>query len=325
MEESLELITKVAMYPIKSGQPTTVNGVPVCQLEVGEVGFELQGFRDREFVIVNTDPDNPNQPTSFVSQRGWAEQGRRTQYPNDKRLAQLGTNIINGTLEVTTSSGSFQLGPYDAARPTHDVLVHNSLLPAAIDQGDEAAGVLSDYLERPVRLMRANRELPRLLPEQYQRDGASNKVAGADGMPFLLMSRTSLLALHEHAQPQNPIPTMNYRPNIIIDGSVWGAFGEDHVRRAQTAGVLFHFVKPCSRCVMVSVNPNNPLGPKTEGLSILKTRRGTFPETGEQEMYLGQNLNPAVQQGATIRAGQKIVALSWDNNPNVILDQPDIT
>jgi uncharacterized protein YcbX len=128
---------------------------------------------------------------------------------------------------------------------------------AAVDQGDEAAIWLSDFLSERVRLVRMADEHVRHVSQDYARR-ADDQTGFADGYPFLLVSQESLDDLNAKlaAQGEATVPMNRFRPNIVIQGG--GAFAEDgwsdiEVHNAHGA-VRFGIVKPCARCVMTTTD-----------------------------------------------------------------------
>jgi uncharacterized protein YcbX len=78
-------------------------------------------------------------------------------------------------------------------------------------------------------------------------------VGFADGFPFLLISEASLADLN--AKLEFPLPMNRFRPNIVVSGA--SAFAEDTWKSIKIGSVLFDVVKPCSRCVMTSIDQDD--------------------------------------------------------------------
>ena len=102
----------------------------------------------------------------------------------------------------------------------------------------------------------------------------------ADGFSILLISQASLDALNRRLE--TPVGMDRFRPNIVVDGCA--PFAEDMWRRIRINGCTFDVVKPCARCVMVTVNPET--GEK--GKEPLRTL-STFRAHNGQVLF-GQNL-----------------------------------
>ncbi|MBB4905923.1 MOSC domain-containing protein [Actinophytocola algeriensis] len=108
-----------------------------------------------------------------------------------------------------------------------------------IDQGDEAAGWLSEVLDVPVRLVR---EPP----------GART---GADPTALLITSRSSLDGLNARIQAKGaaPVPMDRFRPNVIVTG--WAeAHTEDLVARMTVGTAQFGFGELAIRCAVTMVD-----------------------------------------------------------------------
>lgn len=75
----------------------------------------------------------------------------------------------------------------------------------------------------------------------------------ADGYPLLLISEGSLHALQQRC-PQ-PLTMRHFRPNLVVRNTE--AFAEDSWKVIKIGDVIFDVVKPCSRCILTTVNPDN--------------------------------------------------------------------
>ena len=73
-----------------------------------------------------------------------------------------------------------------------------------------------------------------------------------------------------------------FRPNLVIQGC--GAYAEDTWGRIRIGPIEFRFAKPCSRCVITTVDPET--GERgAEPLQTLSTYR-----RNDNKVYFGQNL-----------------------------------
>ena len=95
----------------------------------------------------------------------------------------------------------------------------------------------------------------------------------SDGFPILVANQTSLDALNDalKAKGSDPVPMNRFRPNVVVGAAVGGsrvdAWAEDAWGRLEVTGphaprgargVGIDLVKPCSRCVMVTVAQERP-------------------------------------------------------------------
>ncbi len=143
----------------------------------------------------------------------------------------------------------------------------------------EADRWLSDFLGVSARLVYLPEDRVRQVDQDYSRPG--EQVGFADGFPFLLISRASLDDLNRRMA--KPLPMERFRPNLVVDGCE--PYAEDDWKRIRIGELTFRVVKPCSRCVIPTVNPETG---EREGNEPLKTLM-TYRKEGNN-VYFGQNL-----------------------------------
>jgi len=129
---------------------------------------------------------------------------------------------------------------------------------AAYDMGDLCAQWFSDFLGRPLRLVRFDPEHKRLSDPRWTGEiDAEN--AFADGFPILVGSVAALTELNRRLQSQGlPDVTMaRFRPNLVLDGlDAHGEDALDEIAFATDDGpVRIKLVKPCARCPIPDVDP----------------------------------------------------------------------
>jgi uncharacterized protein YcbX len=149
----------------------------------------------------------------------------------------------------------------------------------AIDQGNEAALWLQDFLAAPVRLVRMADDFHRPLNPQYARS-ASDTTGFADGYPFLVLSQASLDDLN--ARLSMPIPMNRFRPNIVVSGCAPHA--EDDWHDFSINGIRFAGVKLCARCPIPTIDQERGEVTGREPIKTLATYR-----TIQQQVMFGQN------------------------------------
>jgi uncharacterized protein YcbX len=130
------------------------------------------------------------------------------------------------------------------------------------------------------------------------RDG--DQVGFADGYPLLLISEESLADLN--ARLSSPLPMNRFRPNVVIRGAA-APFVEDRVRLLQIGNVVFHAVKPCSRCVTTTTDQETA----KRGQEPLTTL-ATFRKAGSKVLF-GQNLIHANQ--GMVGVGDEVKVIVW--------------
>jgi uncharacterized protein YcbX len=171
------------------------------------------------------------------------------------------------------------------------------------DMGDEAAAWLSAFLGCDCRMYYLPDDEVRAVDPGYARSG--DQVGFADGFPLLLISDASLTAFNAQlsiagAGAPTAIGSERFRANIVVAGST--PYAEDEWLKLRIGNIEFDVVKPCSRCVIPSIDPltaeRQPIISKT----LARTRR-----RGDA-VYFGQNL---IHRGVgIIKVGDEVVVLA---------------
>jgi uncharacterized protein YcbX len=305
-------VASINIYPFKSAQAATIGGEVPTSLPVGKTGFEVHGVRDRDFVLYDVNEG------CFVSQRGWGADGRRVKHPQDRTLAAVAIDIQPDHMTVTSPVGKLEVPTAISEGGAKVLDIFGKQLPV-IKQGDDAALYFSLLLGREVELMRSDREHPRILPEKYQREGAFNQVAAADGMSFLLVNETSLIFSHIMTDtPLGQVPINRYRGNIVVkgDGDGLGAYAEDYIdptKQFRIGEIGAWVVKACSRCPIPNID--QVTGEQAGG--ALKVLRGRYGQifTGEEGVFFGQNVVHANE--GVISIDDPVVVEHFADEPNI--------
>jgi len=260
-------VSSLYRYPIKS-----CAGSALDFAVIGRRGIE----HDREWMIVDAG-------NKFLTQR---EIPRMALIVPD--IDEHGGLVLNAPQVQTCRAPVVAIGSEIKVRVWDDWC-------GSVDQGDEAADWLSDYLGQKCRLVRMADFTVRKLDERYSKDG---EVGFADGYPFLLISEASLTDLNDRLA--EPVAMNRFRPNIVATGS--RSYAEDGWRAIRIGTLAFCVVKPCDRCLITTVNQST--GHKgTEPLRTLATYRKS-----KDGVMFGQNL---VHQGTgSIHVGDSIEILA---------------
>lgn len=148
----------------------------------------------------------------------------------------------------------------------------------AYDAGDEASTWLSIFLKTECRLVYFPDNGFRQVDQTYAQKG--DKTAFSDGFPLLLISQASLDDLNQRME--SPITIHRFRPNIVIEGCV--PFAEDLWKKIRIGNIVFRLVKPCSRCVIPSINIETAEKENEPTRTLASYRRR------ENKIYFGQNV-----------------------------------
>jgi uncharacterized protein len=223
-------IARLFVYPIKS-----CAGVELAEAVLTETGFDL----DRAWMVV--DPQG-----EFVTQR---------ELP---RMALIRPQLKHYEV-VLRAPGMLALHlAIDAVEQPMKVRVWGDDV-AAYDMGDTAAQWFTDFLGRPLRLVRFDPEVRRLSPLEWT---AGQEVPNqfSDAFPLLVLGEGSLAELNRRlvAQGHEAVGVERFRPNIVLAGLEPHDEDRLDVLRIATGGataVLLRPVKPCPRCPIPNIDP----------------------------------------------------------------------
>ena len=129
---------------------------------------------------------------------------------------------------------------------------------AAYDMGDLCAQWFSDFLGRPLRLVRFDPEHKRLSDRRWTGTLAAEN-AFSDGFPILVSSVAAIDELNRRLRAQGlaDVTMARFRPNLVLDGlDAHGEDALDEIAFATDDGpVRIRLVKPCARCPIPDVDP----------------------------------------------------------------------
>lgn len=120
----------------------------------------------------------------------------------------------------------------------------------------------STVLGRPCRLVWLGTQ------SQRPQKGLQKPLSFADGYPYLLVNQASLDSLNQLLP--NPVATRHFRPNLVIAGA--GAYEEDDWTHLKIGGSVFEITKPCTRCVITTLDPDSG-APMPDGEPLRTLRR----------------------------------------------------
>ena len=228
-------LSNLTYYPIKA-----CRGFDVAESQVERMGLA----NDRRMMVVTPAGE-------FLTQR---------EYP---RLALVTPAVKNGMVTLSAPNfDSLQFGIQSTGTPT-SVNIWKSKDVSAIDQGDESAQWLSDWLGVSVRLAHVADGFKRKLNPAYALN-TDDHTGFADGYPILIISEESLLDLN--SKLDSAVPMNRFRPNIVVKGC--DPFAEDSWKRIRIGNVEMALVKPCPRCEVTTIDKET-LERKKEPLKTL--------------------------------------------------------
>ena len=96
------------------------------------------------------------------------------------------------------------------------------------------------------------------------------------------------------------MPLERFRPNLIVAGAL--AFAEDHWHTLTFNNHVFHVVKACNRCAIITVDAETGIRTNTEPLKTLARYR-----TFQQKVLFGQYLLSAARGTLHVRDEVKVI------------------
>ncbi len=213
-------VKSIIIYPIKSLQ-----GIELDKAELVDYGLKY----DRQWMLVDTN-------NQFLSQRQVA------------KMATLKTEIKDKSLIVTApNKDSIQLDLNQQTRSDISVLVWDDTVLAS-KESDAVNHWFSQQLGITCTLVKLALNHHRLVDNSYAQRQES--VAFSDGFPLLVVSQKNIELLN--SKLDSAINMNRFRPNIIIDGLA--AHEEDKLHSLIINNIEIKLVKPCSRCVIPSID-----------------------------------------------------------------------
>ena len=242
-------IHSLYIYPIKS-----CHGIRVDSAELVDTGFQY----DRHWMLVD---DNGQ----FLSQRQQA------------KMATIHTRLEDHWLVVSHADKSDLRIPLQQAQQTLiPVQIWGDALQAST-VSDAADDWFRDVLQMNCRLVFLPASEPRAVDPDY---ASPDQIVGfADGFPLLVMTLASAQTLSEKLG--EAVNIERFRPNIVLDGCA--AHAEDHWANIRINDIIIDLPKPCSRCVIPSIDHDNAQKHPT----LLKTLAAYRRHDGK--VYVGQN------------------------------------
>jgi uncharacterized protein YcbX len=242
-------LSNLFVYPVKS-----LAGFSVSQWPVIKTGLKY----DRKWMVVDSEGQ-------FLSQRKIA------------RMALIKTALTEEHLVLSAPAMQELRLPLDS---TGGEIVSCTIWKDrgnALSVSSEADLWLSRFLNQDCRLVYQPDDDIRQVDPQYA--GPADQVAYSDGFPFLIISENSLSALNREMRLE--LPMSRFRPNLVISGCP--AYAEDEWREISIGAIDFRLPKPCSRCVVPTIDQETAETGKEPLSTLNRTRKW------QNKVYFGQN------------------------------------
>lgn len=243
-------LSEIWIYPIKS-----LGGVRLHAAKVMEKGLQY----DRRWMLI----DEHNQ---FMTQRVHHQMAFFKQQLHPDHLE---VRFKDQSLKIPLSH-SHNEEPIASQVWDDEVMVY------------EVSQVFSNWfslhLGRPCKLVVFPETSPRPVDPQYKVN--DEHVGLADAYPFLIIGQSSLDDLN--ARLAEAVPMNRFRPNLVFTGGE--PYEEETWRNFKVGSNYFVGVKPCSRCVLTTINQDTAEKGKEPLLTLSQYRKAG------NKILFGQNL-----------------------------------
>lgn len=272
-------LSEIWIYPVKS-----LAGISLKKAKVTERGLE----NDRRWLLVD---ENGH----FLTQR---------QYP---QLALFQPAIDAEYLTITHRKNNSEALKVNLTQTNYhkkvSVKVWDDTIDDALEVSNEANEWFSKALEMSVRLVYMPESSRREVDKKYAISG-DEITSFSDAYPFLVIGQSSLDDLNNRLKER--VKMNRFRPNLVFKGGE--AYEEENWYEVQIGKATFWGVKPCSRCIMTTIDQES--GEKT-GKDPLLTL-STYRKAGKRVLF-GQNLLVTVLEN--IQIGDAINVISTKKLP----------
>jgi uncharacterized protein YcbX len=261
-------LSEIYIYPIKS-----LGGISLQTSKIEERGLQY----DRRWMLVDTN-------NKFITQRTFPQ------------MALLGVKLKQYGLKIYHKNQPNEniIIPFYSKGKTTTVTVWNDEC-ITTEVSEEINKWFSDKLKLKCKLVYMPDTTERNVDKKYVNE---KKLTGfSDGYPFLIIGQSSLDLLNTKLKQK--IPINRFRPNFVFTGGK--PHEEDTWEKIKIGNAIFEIVKPCSRCILTTVNQDTGIKGK-EPLATLSTYRNF-----NNKVLFGQNL--ICNKMENIKAGDAIEVL----------------
>jgi uncharacterized protein YcbX len=236
-------------------------------------------------------------PHGLLHDREWMivdEAGRFVTQREEARLVLLQVAIADGELRLANPQGPGPALALDHEGEVREVTVWRSRCNA-FDAGNETAGFISDWLGRPLRLVRFDARRERLSNHDWT-GGRDVPNHFSDGYPLLVLSQASIDDLA--ARVGKPLPVERFRPNLLLGGVA--PYAEDAAASLAAGDARFTLTKACTRCVITTIDHTRG---ERDGEEPLRTLRGYRFDKDLRGVVFGRNAYAIAGEGRLLRQG----------------------
>jgi uncharacterized protein YcbX len=236
------VITQINLYPIKS-----CGAVSLQKAEIGQRGLQSGKIGDRRWIVSDA-------------------QGAQITQRTDANLARVRIELVGDVLRISGDGLDPVIAdPAEIGSERGTVLmferetVPGHIAPASVNDW------FSRFLGQKVRLLYQKDEDLRLCDADFAVAPGEDRVGFADAYPYLVATEATLAKLNDLLA--EPVPMNRFRPNLVVGGT--DADAEYGWKRLAVGTAELDIVKPCTRCVMTTIDQERGVKTGKEPLATL--------------------------------------------------------
>lgn len=214
-------VDSIFIYPVKS-----LGGIELQESVVTPMGLEF----DRWWMLVDENG-------KFLTQR------------QIHKLCLFKLSKAQNGFEVDFKGEKLLIPFFEKTDETTEVEIWNDKVQASL-MGNEYDQWFSKHTGINCRLVRINENTQRKTDTDFAKN--NEIIAFSDAFEALVLSVESLENLNNKLKTS--VPLNRFRPNIVIKGGK--THEEDEINNFKTGDSEFSLVKPCSRCIVPSIDQN---------------------------------------------------------------------
>lgn len=289
-------ITHLFIYPVKSCAPMELQSARVTKR--GLETISPKPIKDREYMLVDAIPETATGCHKFLTQRDRGLQ----------KMTMITPSMRVDRLELSMEGQDRIEIPDIAVGKELPVRVH-AYRVTGVDQGNLIAKMLSDYVNRPVRLVRASGSFSRSASQHYVKNDSTLSYQDAYSVNWLY--EESVAELQNYLRHE--ISYLNFRPNFVASG---GSANSEHAYyHVRLDGVEGFLPKPSTRCMIPNVDHETGKMPNGKRLPLqaIYENYNWIDKDGQRQAIFAENFLPS-NEGEIHKSGE-IEALSLRDPP----------
>ncbi|XP_066957679.1 mitochondrial amidoxime-reducing component 1-like [Macrobrachium rosenbergii] len=252
--EEVGEVSEILIYPLKSAR-----AVRKKSAQASTCGFSCGYLEDRSFMVVT-------EKGAFITSRQAGTLATVVTQVEGSRLTLKAKGVDDLVVDIENDPDNKTV--YEARL--------RGIPVAGVDCGDRAAQWLTEVLyrgETRVRLLYKGSHSRQVTSPKYfdfRNFCSRDRVYYADEGSYMVSSQSSLNDLNSRLE--EPVTIENFRPNIVVRKS--SPYDEDDWIYVKIGQVVLRRLKPCERCILVTVDPvTGERHPNMEPLTTLRKYR----------------------------------------------------